>query len=129
MYRTIPGGDQIIILLLASFTGMTILLGTRRDNMVSENAQEKLARKRARGKIEFIRHLIVYLAVMALLAIINNVTFRGYQWWLWPALFWGIGVIINFLIAFVFKGGGLKKLEQELYRKEMEKLKANEKKS
>jgi len=97
--------------------------------MVSENAQEKLARKRARGKIEFIRHLIVYLAVMALLAIINNVTFRGYQWWLWPALFWGIGVIINFLIAFVFKGGGLKKLEQELYRKEMEKLKANEKKS
>jgi protein-S-isoprenylcysteine O-methyltransferase Ste14 len=129
MYRTIPGGDQIIILLLASFTGMTILLGTREDNMVSENAQEKLARKRARGKIEFIRHLIVYLAVMALLAIINNVTFRGYQWWLWPALFWGIGVIINFLIAFVFKGGGLKKLEQELYRKEMEKLKANEKKS
>jgi two-component system LytT family sensor kinase len=97
--------------------------------MGTENTQEKLARKIARGKTEFIRHLIVYLSVMALLAVINNVTFRGYQWWLWPALFWGIGVIINFLIAFVFKGGGLKKLEQELYRKEMEKLKANEKKS
>jgi hypothetical protein len=80
------------------------------------------AKKIAKNKVEFIRHLIVYVAVIAALAVINNLTSSVYQWWLWPALFWGIGVLANFLVAFVFRGGGLKKLEQELIKKEMERM-------
>jgi hypothetical protein len=85
------------------------------------------AKKTARNKIEFIRHLIVYVAVIAGLAVINNLTSSGYQWWLWPALFWGIGVLANFLVAFVFRGGGLKALEQEFIRKEMERMEEKQK--
>ena len=94
--------------------------------MGEEDKKLKEAKKIARGKVEFIRHFIVYIAVMVVLAIINNLTDASYQWWLWPALFWGIGVFINFLVAFVFKGGGLKKLEKDLVQKEMERMKDEE---
>lgn len=62
---------------------------------------EKLERARrvARRKMDFLRHVIIYLVVMAVLAITNNVTWSGYQWWLWPALGWGIGVVAHFLGA------------------------------
>lgn len=81
------------------------------------------ARKIAKNKISFIRHLITYIAVILVLALINNITHADRQWWLWVALFWGIGVFFNFLNAFIFKGGGLKKLEEEMTQKELERLK------
>ena len=59
---------------------------------------------------------------MIILATINNVTYPGYQWWLWPAFWWGIGVLINFLVVYIFKGG-LKRLEEDLLKKEMERIK------
>jgi hypothetical protein len=83
---------------------------------------EKLeqARRIARRKMDFLRHVIIYLLVMAVLAIINNVVAgAGYQWWLWPALGWGIGVVAHFLSAFLYSGGNL---EKRLIQKELEKL-------
>ena len=94
--------------------------------MGETDSKIKKAKKIARGKVEFIRHLIIYVAVITLLAIINNVTYSEYQWWLWPALFWGIGVFINFLVAYVFKGGGLKSLEKNLVQKEIDRMNDNE---
>jgi len=82
---------------------------------------EKLERARqvARRKMDFLRHAIIYLVVMAVLAVINNVTGGGYQWWLWPALGWGIGVVAHFLSAFLYAGGSL---EKRLVQKELEKI-------
>jgi sterol desaturase/sphingolipid hydroxylase (fatty acid hydroxylase superfamily) len=82
---------------------------------------EKLERARqvARRKMDFLRHVIIYLVVMAVLAIVNNVTGGGYQWWLWPALGWGIGVVAHFLSAFLYAGGSL---EKRLVQKELEKI-------
>jgi hypothetical protein len=82
---------------------------------------EKLERARrvARRKMDFLRHVIIYLVVMAVLAIVNNVTGGGYQWWLWPALGWGIGVVAHFLSAFLYAGGNL---EKRLVQKELEKI-------
>ena len=86
---------------------------------------EKLERARrvARRKMDFLRHVIIYLVVMAVLAVINNVTDRAYQWWLWPALGWGIGVVAHFLSAFLYAGGNL---EKRLVQKELEKIKDEE---
>ena len=67
--------------------------------MPDTNDKFELARKIAQRKVSFIRHAITYLVVMAALAIINNVTWGGYQWWLWAALGWGIGVTSHFLSA------------------------------
>ena len=80
------------------------------------------AKKIAGQKVAFIRHFITYIIVLAVFALINNLTSRGYQWWLWIALFWGIGVFINFLNAYLFKGGGLKSIEKQLIKKEIERM-------
>jgi hypothetical protein len=94
--------------------------------MEKDDTKYKRAKKIAQDKIGFIRHFIVYISVMILLAIINNLTYSGYQWWLWPALFWGIGVFINFLSVYIFKGGGLKNLEENIIKREMERIEDEE---
>jgi hypothetical protein len=87
--------------------------------MAVKNEKLERARQVARRKMDFLRHVIIYLVVMAVLAVINNVTGGGYQWWLWPALGWGIGVVANFLSAFLYSGGNL---EKRLVQKELEKI-------
>ncbi|UCB46170.1 MAG: 2TM domain-containing protein [Spirochaetota bacterium] len=87
-----------------------------------DEKQYSQAKKIAKQKVAFIRHFITYVIVLAVLAVINNLTSRGYQWWLWIALFWGIGVFINFLNAYLFRGGGLKSIEKQLIKKEMERM-------
>ena len=78
----------------------------------------KIARKRAKAKIEFLRHLITYVIVIAFLAIVNNMTWGGYQWWLWAALGWGIGIVSHFFQVYAFKGSHFedKMVERELER-------------
>ncbi len=90
--------------------------------MAGENEKLKKAQEIAKDKVGFIKHLIIYITVMIVLAVINNLTYRGYQWWLWPALWWGVGVFINFLVVYVFRGGFLKRLEDDLIKKEIKKL-------
>ena len=87
--------------------------------------EEKLQKAKAivKNKLEFIRHFAVYAIVITTLAIINNFTWSGYQWWLWPALGWGIGVFTHFLSAFLFQGGSL---EKKMVDREMEKLEEKE---
>jgi uncharacterized membrane protein YdbT with pleckstrin-like domain len=83
--------------------------------------EEKIerARKIAMKKMDFIRHFLIYLVVMVVLAIVNNTTWTGYQWWLWPALGWGIGIVAHFLSAFIYQGGSL---EKRLVQRELEKM-------
>jgi hypothetical protein len=87
--------------------------------MSDVNEKMALARKIAERKVAFIRHAIVYLVVMVGLAIINNVTWGGYQWWLWPAFGWGIGVVSHFLSAFLYQSGNL---VDKLAKHELEKM-------
>jgi hypothetical protein len=85
------------------------------------NSEEKLerARKTVRAKLGFIRHFVVYILVLAVLAILNNVTYGGYQWWLWVAFGWGVGVVSHFLSTFVFRN---RALEDRLIQRELEKM-------
>lgn len=85
--------------------------------MSSEENKMDEIRKRVKAKMDFFRHLITYLAVMVILAIVNNVTGSSYQWWLWPALGWGIGIVAHFLGTFVTG----ESIEKKLIEKEIEK--------
>jgi hypothetical protein len=80
--------------------------------------KREAARKRAKAKMDFIRHLAIYVVVMVVLIIINNVTGPGYQWWIWPAAGWGIGILAHFMGTFVFTG----RMEEKLIEKEMENI-------
>ena len=91
--------------------------------MEKKEDKVEMAKKIAKGKVDFLKHLSTYVFVMIVLAIIKNVTDPGgYQWWLWPAGIWGIFVVINFLKIFVFKGGSLKKFEDQLAQRELDKM-------
>lgn len=55
------------------------------------------ARKRAQAEAGFFVHLMWYGFVIGFLFIINLLTTPfGYQWWVWPALGWGIGIASHF---------------------------------
>ena len=87
--------------------------------MSDTNDKMRLARKIAERKVAFIRHAISYLVVIAGLAAVNNLTYSGYQWWLWVAFGWGIGVVSHFLSAFLYQSGAL---VDRLARRELEKM-------
>ena len=87
--------------------------------MSDVNQKMELARKIAVRKVAFVRHAVTYLVVMVGLVIVNNLTFSGYQWWLWVAFGWGIGVVSHFLSAFLYQSGSL---VERLAKREMEKM-------
>jgi len=58
------------------------------------------ARRRAAAEAGFYVHLMWYGLVIGLLFWINVLTGPGYLWFLWPAAFWGFGVISHFTAVF-----------------------------
>ena len=61
---------------------------------------ETLALARVRKLKGFYIHLAQFLIMIAILAIVNVVTYRHYLWVLWVALGWGMGVLIHGLRVF-----------------------------
>ena len=83
----------------------------------------EIAERRVESKIKFKRNLYSYIFVNIILAAINIIFTPEYLWFLWVVLFWGIGVLVDFLKAYVL----FNKYDNEGYRrsmveKEMEKL-------
>ena len=87
--------------------------------MSDPNQKYEQAKKIAMTKLDFIRHAIIYVLIMILLAVVNNTTFSSYQWWIWPAIGWGIGIISHFMQAFVFQSGIFTK---KMIQNEMERM-------
>jgi len=92
--------------------------------MTHEMSEEEIyeaAKKRVRQKRDFYSHIAAYVIVNAFLVVIWAITSRGYPWFIWPIVGWGVGLIFHAMDIFVFhKGPGAEKEEIE---KEMEKLK------
>ena len=88
--------------------------------MLTQEEKYNQAKKAAKEKMGFLRHLIIYVCAIGGFAIINNLSDPGgYQWWLWPAFGWGIGTVSHFLSVYLFKSGSL---EKRLIQQEMEKM-------
>ena len=51
--------------------------------------------ERLRAKRDFRTHVVMYLAVNALLVLIWALSGAGYFWPIWPILGWGIGLALN----------------------------------
>ena len=78
------------------------------------------ARQRVRQKKDFYNHLAVYIVVNAALVVIWYFTGRGYPWFVWPLLGWGIGIMFHALDVFVFNKQSA--WEQREIEKEAERL-------
>ena len=81
------------------------------------------AEERVDRKIRFYINFTAYIIVNAMLAILNWLYTPEFWWVAFPLFFWGIGVLKDFLMAFVF----FDSFDSESYRErkiqeEMEKL-------
>jgi signal transduction histidine kinase len=65
-----------------------------------ERRAYRKARRRAAAEAGFYVHLMWYGLVIGLLFWINILTGSAYLWFLWPAVFWGFGVISHFTAVF-----------------------------
>ena len=77
----------------------------------------EIAEKRVDSKLRFYNDLKVFVVVNLCLAVINAVFTPEFWWVLFPIFFWGIGVLVNFLKAFVFVDNidyREKKIEEEI---------------
>ena len=68
--------------------------------MMSDSLRER-AERRVDIKIKFYRNLKAYVIVNAILAIINWLCTPEFWWVMFPVFFWGIGVLVDFLKAYV----------------------------
>jgi len=78
---------------------------------------EQLALARVRKIKRFYIHLMQYVLVIALLAVINLVTHPTRLWFIWPAMGWGIGILAHAAATFQF----IPFLGPEWERKQVEK--------
>ncbi len=77
--------------------------------------EEENLRKVARERVEFKRHLVVYIVIIGVLGLINLLTSRHFPWFLFPAGGWGIGLIFHFLYAYGSLSGVMS--EEKEYQK------------
>ena len=81
------------------------------------------AAERVDRKLHFYRNFIAYIIVNAFLALINYFATPEFWWVLFPVFFWGIGVLVDFLKAFVFVDIYTEEYRQRKIAEELEKMK------
>lgn len=86
------------------------------------NGYERAA-ERVDRKLKFYRNFICYITVNAFLIILNAVYTPEFWWAVFPAFFWGIGVVKDFLKAFVFANLYTEEYRERKIAQEMEKMK------
>lgn len=79
---------------------------------------ERLARRRAGARMGWYVHALVFLAVNAVLATLSLSS--GRHWAIYPALGWGLGLLIHGLVVWLVLGGG--GLQQRLVAQERDRL-------
>ena len=91
--------------------------------MEDKEAYERAA-KRVEAKLEFYRHLAIYIAVNILLIIINLVTSTETLWFIWPLLGWGIGIAVHAIQVLIIPSES--SLKDRMIEREIEKLSKSE---
>lgn len=87
-------------------------------NPARDSELERLARRRASARLGWYAHAMVYLAVNAVLMLMAFGT--GRTWALFPALGWGLGLVLHGLGVWLGLGGG--GLQQRLIDQERARL-------
>ena len=83
-----------------------------------EQAARERAERRVAKQRDFFRHLFVYLAVCALLVVIDladgnhGTSFLGLNWAYWPLFGWGLAVAMHGLQTFLDSGWEERKVKQ-----------------
>ena len=87
---------------------------------LTEENLERMARRRVRLKMAWYRHALTYVLVIGFLAFLSLK--QGRDWFIWPALGWGIGLLAHAFGTFMGQPGS--GFHQRLVEKERERLQA-----
>jgi len=79
---------------------------------------EQTAHQNAKLKVEFKIHMVTYIVVISLLAIINITLTPAYLWFIWPLLGWGLGIVIHGINVHFSTNSSFK---ERMIKREMEK--------
>lgn len=71
----------------------------------STSSLERLARRRAKAKLGWYVHALVYITVNAALGI--AAASAGRHWAVFPAVGWGVGLLIHGVVVFGLNSSGL----------------------
>lgn len=95
------------------------MLGDVGDRRVERGEMTDEQRRQAIGRIQAKRgfwvHLAVYILVNAVLVVVWYYSSGGYFWPVWPALGWGIGLVLHGLGVFV----GTRAITEEQIQREI----------
>ena len=81
---------------------------------------EQLARRRAGAKLGWYMHACVYVVVNLALFALSQYGYRHRPWSLFPALGWGVGLVLHGLSVFVLGKGS--SLRERMVQRERERL-------
>ena len=81
---------------------------------------DRIARKRAGAKLGWYAHATVYVLANTLMFIATSQGLGHRQWSIYPALGWGLGLVLHGLAVFVLGAGS--SLREGLVQKERERL-------
>jgi len=81
---------------------------------------ERLAHKRARAKLGWYIHAMVYIVVNLFIFAISRNGFGSRPWSVFPLLGWGLGLVLHGISVFVLGAGG--GLRDRLVERERERL-------
>lgn len=83
-----------------------------------DNEVEALATKRVQNRTSFVTHLAMYVVMNAGFVAIWFLTGRGYPWFVWPLLGWGIGILAHAITLVVGPGSAAERraIDREVRR-------------
>lgn len=87
----------------------------------NDTSLDKLARRRAKAKLGWFSHAVVYLAVNA--GLITLSLANGRAWAVFPLLGWGLGLLMHGIAVWVFAPGG--NILESMVQRERAKLDLN----
>jgi hypothetical protein len=65
------------------------------ENLTAKQDGAERRRQQAHIKNKLLINIVTYLIVMTFLTVVNFITSPGYWWVIWPAMGWGLGLIIS----------------------------------
>jgi hypothetical protein len=87
---------------------------------LSSEEIERLAQKRASAKMGWYIHAVVYVVVNAFLFFSWHLGYRARPWNAYPALGWGLGLVLHFISVFLMGKGS--SFREQMVQRERERL-------
>ena len=91
---------------------------TMKTDYIFENEKYQRAKKRVDDLKEFYGSLIAYVLVIPFLVFVNYQTFWGFKWFWFPAIGWGIGLLVQAFKVFGYGAGWEERKIRELMEKD-----------